>query len=135
MAIDITKLKSCFHFALTFFISGCGIGHSITTPNGHTISNDVKFNLKGKFRNFDTTILSINKCYIMSCGNWKRGFKFFGNGQVAELNFPESSSQETIIRSRGGYYIVTGNEVIIEMSYGVSLGMISGDDWGIALLK
>lgn len=35
----------------------------------------------------------------------------------------------------GGYYTVEGKTIIIEMSYGVSNGMITGDEWDVIKIQ
>jgi len=120
-----------YSFLLLFVCSGCVTGHILTTPNGYGITNtrNLNFHLKDKFILKDTSILSTNNIYRVSCeeGRW---LKFYKDGRVTNglsIDYPNGVNDTLAL---AGYYVLQGNDITIEMSDGEK-----GNDWSILVIK
>lgn len=128
-------MKTHYYIFFLLVLSGCSKGHLYKTPNGYLITRSAQFKFEGTFQLPNSSLLSVNKIYKHAAARGCGGMTFYPDGKM--INTGCLGRQDVFVDTLryGGYYSVTGDQIKIEMSWVVSNGMITGDEWGILVLK
>jgi hypothetical protein len=124
-------MKQLYFLLLLFLLTGCAIPRGIHTPHGYAFSNKARFSLRGKCSTNGNTPISFSHLYIMSGEGWQSGLQFFADGRVAGIDL---ATPPRSMKTTGGFYCITGQELVIQLSHTVSLGM-TGNEAGIIEIK